>query len=146
MQAYSLDLRERVVAAYEKGEGSLAEIAQRFCVGPTFLKKMLRQKRHTASLERLPQRARAKKLLSASQRDWLAKQVKENPDLTLAELQEDLLNKKKLSVSLPTLCRELQALRLPRKKVTRRQRTKPTKTRLVLAESEKSGARAPEIS
>ena len=116
MQAYSLDLRERVVAAYEKGEHSLAEIAQRFSVGQTFLKKMLRQKRETDSLERLPQRAGAKKLLSESQRDWLAKQVKDNPDLTLVELQEALLQTKQVAVSVPTLCRELKALRLPRKK------------------------------
>ncbi len=63
MQAYSLDLRERVVAAYEKGSNTIAEIAERFSVGETFLKKMLRQKRETGSLERLPQRAGAKKRL-----------------------------------------------------------------------------------
>lgn len=116
MQAYSLDLRQRVVAAYEKGEHTIAEIAQRFSVGQTFIKKMLRQKRETSSLERLPQRAGAKKILSPAHRDWLAKLVKENPDATLAELQERLLSQKDVSVSLPTLCRQLQALRLGRKK------------------------------
>ena len=49
MQAYSLDLRERVVSAYEKGGGTLAEIAAQFSVGQTFVKKMLRQKRETGS-------------------------------------------------------------------------------------------------
>ena len=44
MEAYSLDLRERVVAAYEKGNNTIAEIAAKFSVGETFLKKMLRQK------------------------------------------------------------------------------------------------------
>ena len=61
MQAYSLDLRERVVKAYEKGGATLVEIAGRFSVGPTFVKKMLRQKRETGSLERVPQRAGAEK-------------------------------------------------------------------------------------
>jgi transposase len=116
MQAYSLDLRERVVAAYEKGEHSLAEIAQRFSVGQTFLKKMLRQKRETDSLERLPQRAGAKRLLSLLHRDWLARYCKENPDATLVEVQQALLTAKQVSVSVPTLCRELKALRLGRKK------------------------------
>lgn len=37
MLAYSLDLRERVVAAYEKGDATIAEIAQRFSVGQTFV-------------------------------------------------------------------------------------------------------------
>lgn len=45
MKAYSLDLRERVVAAYEKGKNTIAEVAGQFSVGETFLKKMLRQTR-----------------------------------------------------------------------------------------------------
>ncbi|HEV8157890.1 MAG TPA: IS630 transposase-related protein [Pyrinomonadaceae bacterium] len=88
MRAYSLDLRERVVAAYEKGTKTIAEIAAQFSVGQTFLKKMLRQKRESGSLERLPQRAGAKKALSATHHRYLAQQIKEQPDTTLAELQE----------------------------------------------------------
>lgn len=123
MQAYSLDLRERVVAAYEKGEQSIAEIAARFSVGQTFLKKMLRQKRENGSLERLPTRAGAKKVLSEAHRRWLSKQIKEKPDATLAELQEGLQTTKKVSVSPATVSRELQVLRLPRKKSRSRRRS-----------------------
>ena len=88
MQAYSLDLRERVVRAYEKGGGTLAKIAAQFSVGQTFGKKMLRQKRGTGSLARWPQRAGVKKKLSAAHRKWLARQVKAVPDITLEEWQE----------------------------------------------------------
>ena len=116
MNAYSLDLRKRVVSAYEKGEGTIAEIAERFNVGQTFLKKMLRQKRETGSLERLPQRAGAKRALSNEHQKWLAKAIKENADATLQELQDALSSEKNLDVSLPTLCRELQILRLVVKK------------------------------
>jgi len=116
MKAYSLDLRERVVAAYEKGKNTIAEVAEQFSVGETFLKKMLRQKRQTGSLERLPQLAGAKKVLSRTHRLWLAKQIKEQPDATLVELQTSLLEKKKKSVSPATISRELQELRLGRKK------------------------------
>jgi transposase len=116
MQAYSLDLRERVVRAYEKGGGTLAKIAAQFSVGQTFIKKMLRQKRETGTVERLPQRAGAKKRLSDVQRQWLAQQVTAEPDLTLGELQEQLGEEKNVQVSQATVCRELQALRLPRKK------------------------------
>ena len=116
MRAYSLDLRERVVAAYEKGEETIAGIAAKFSVGQTFLKKMLRQKRATGSLERLPQRAGAKKVLSDKQRSFLAKKIKKQPDATLAELQEDLQIREQVSVSVATVSRELRALRLPRKK------------------------------
>ncbi len=116
MRAYSLDLRERVVAAYEKGGQTIAEIAERFSVGQTFLKKMLRQKRESGSVERLPPRAGAKRILSAAHQGFLAKRIKEKPDATLAELQENLQATKKVSVSLATVSRELQALRLGRKK------------------------------
>ena len=116
MRAYSLDLRERVVSAYEKGEQSIAEIAAQFSVGQTFLKKMLRQKRESGSLERLPSRAGAKKRLSEVHRRWLSKQVKEQPDATLTELQEGLHKTQKVSVSRATVSRELEALGLPRKK------------------------------
>ena len=116
MQAYSLDLRERVVTAYEKGGRSIALIADQFSVGQTFLKKMLRQKRESGSLERLPSRAGAKKVLSEEHRRLLTKQVKEQPDATLAELQEQLQKRQKVRVSRATVSRELQALGLPRKK------------------------------
>ncbi len=97
MKAYSLDLRERVVAAYEKGNHTITEVAAQFSVGETFLKKMLRQKRQTGSLERLPHRAGAKKVLNRTQRLWLAKEIKEQPDATLVELQTSLLEKRKKS-------------------------------------------------
>lgn len=116
MKAYSLDLRERVVAAYETGEQTIAAIAQMFSVGETFLKKMLRQKRETGSLERLPQRAGAKKILSSGERQWLAQQVAKQPDATLAELKERLMETQKVSVSRATVSRELKELSLPRKK------------------------------
>ncbi len=116
MRAYSLDLRERVVAAYEKGDQTIVEVAAQFSVGQTFLKKMLRQKRQSGSLERLPGRAGAKKILSAAHRSFLARHIKKQPDATLAELQECLQARQKVSVSRATLSRELQLLRLPRKK------------------------------
>ena len=54
MQAYSLDLRQRVVNAYEQGECSIADIAEMFSVGQSFVKKMLRQWRATGDLSPLP--------------------------------------------------------------------------------------------
>ena len=47
MQAYSLDLRQRVVRAYEQGHGSIAETAEQFSVSTGFVKKMLWQWRST---------------------------------------------------------------------------------------------------
>lgn len=116
MLAYSLDLRERVVSAYVTGEETIAEVARRFSVGETFVKKMLRQKRETDSLVRLPHHAGAKKRLSKADQRWLVRQIKETPDATLQELQEKLFWQRNKKVSLPTICRQLKELRLRMKK------------------------------
>ena len=116
MLAYSLDLRKRVVSAYETDEATIAEIALRFSVGETFVKKMLRQKRETDSLERLPHRSGAKKRFSKADRRWLARQIKETPDLTLQELREKFFLERNKQASVSTICRELKELRLPQKK------------------------------
>jgi transposase len=116
MQAYSFDLRARVVSAYEKGGNTIAAIAEQFAVGQTFLKKMLRQKRETGSVERLAQGAGVKSKLSELHRTWLAKQIPDLPDATLAELQEKVAQEKPVVISTATVWRELKALGLPRKK------------------------------
>ena len=116
MQAYSLNLRERVVAAYEKDKTTISAVATQFSVGEKFVKKMLRQQRASGSLERLPSRAGAKKVLEPKHRRWLAQQVKGQPDATLAELQTGLLARQTVSVSRATVSRELRQMRLPRKK------------------------------
>jgi len=40
MQAYSLDLRKRIVAAYENGVETILEVAERFEVSDSFIKKL----------------------------------------------------------------------------------------------------------
>ncbi len=99
MQAYSLDLRQRVVSAYEKGVETILEVAERFEVSDSFVKKLLRRKR-----------------LSEKHRKWLLKTVLAAPDMTLEDLREQLLSEHRVSASLATVCRELRALNLRRKK------------------------------
>ena len=53
MKAYSLDLRQRVVTAYEARQTTLKEVAERFAVGETFVKKMLSQKQKPVSIAAL---------------------------------------------------------------------------------------------
>lgn len=116
MKAYSLDLRQRVVDAYEGGEGSLAELAELFRVSLFFLKKMLRLHRGGESLEPKPHGGGAPARLKARQRAVLRAAVAEHPDATLKELREVLATHCQVTVSEATLCRALQKLNLPRKK------------------------------
>jgi transposase len=116
MKAYSLDLRQRVVRAYEQGTGSLAEVAEQFNVGQTFVKKMLRQKRETGSVAPLAHGGGRQAALSEKEHRLLRRKVKEQPDISLAELQEHLATQAGLTVSVPTIHRHLRAIRLSHKK------------------------------
>jgi transposase len=116
MQAYSLDLRQRVVAAYENGVETILEVAERFEVSDSFIKKLLRRKRTTGDIAPIGHRGGQPKRLSEKHRKWLLKTVLAHPDITLSELQERLSREKHLAVSVSTVCRELQALNLRRKK------------------------------
>ena len=115
MRAYPKELRERVVAAVESGEYPVTEIASLFNVGETFIKKMRRLQRNGADLS--PRQSPGRnRLLQDSELDLLRAEVEELADATLAELQTVLAEKGGVTVSLPTVCRALQKLNLPRKK------------------------------
>lgn len=116
MKAYSLDLRERVVAAYERGKGSIAEVAEQFNVGQTFVKKMLRQKREQGSVAPLAHGGGRRPSLSDKEHRLLRQKVREQPDASLAELQDHLARKARVTVSRPTIHRSLRAAGLSHKK------------------------------
>ena len=128
MKAYSSDLRQRVVEAYEEGEGSLAELAALFRVSLSFIKRMLRLQRGGKSLEPQPHGGGAPRALKERELEVVRAAVAERPDATLKELQEILLRKCRVEVSEATICRALQELKLPRKKNFRRQRTQRKET------------------
>ena len=115
MRSYPKELRVRVVAAVEQGEHSIPEIASLFGVGITFIKKMLRL--HRAGDDLAPRHGGGPKpVLKEPERSLLEEQIAAQPDLSLQELQQFLVEKRRVSVSQSTLCRVLQELGLPRKK------------------------------
>ena len=116
MQAYSLDLRQKVISVYENGPETIVEVAERFEISPSFIKKLLARKRATGNLAPLGHRGGQRKRLSVKHQQWLLKTVLSTPDLTLSDLHEQLEKEKKISVSVPTLSRQLRRLNLRRKK------------------------------
>ncbi len=116
MQAYSLDLRERVVAAYENGVETINEVAGQFAVSESFIKKLLARKRVTGDVAPRGHGGGQPKRISAQERQWLLETVIAEPDTTLSELKRRFESQKKVSVSLSTICRQLRALNLRRKK------------------------------
>jgi len=116
MKAYSLDLRRRVLDASLSGEQTLAEVAESFDVGTTFVNKMLMLHRAGQDLAPRPHGGGRKARLSTAHHKMLRSEVRRRNDATLAELRAHLADKGRVMVSIPTLGRVLKHLDLPRKK------------------------------
>lgn len=121
-KAYSDDLRRKILEAYSNREGTIAEIAARFRVSVGYVKKILRQYRHTGKMERTPHRPGRKPLFTPPIREQIRAWLKAQPDLTLAEMQEKLRQGEHLKTSLPSLWMVLKkmGLRLKKSRSTRR--------------------------
>ena len=90
MTPLSMDLRSRIVAAYEAGEGSYEKLAKRFDVSKPLVGKLVRQFRQTGSLESGVHRRGRKPLLTEEQLEALARHIKDEPDATVLERQRAL--------------------------------------------------------
>lgn len=90
MKTLSLDLRERIVAAYDAEQGTREEIAKRFRVSLAMVKKLLAQRRRIGEIGPQHHRAGRKPLFKESHREQLAGLVDQKPDITLAEMRAAL--------------------------------------------------------
>lgn len=116
MKAYSLDLRQRIVEAADQSEQTQAQVAATFGVDLTFVKKLLRQRREHGTIAPLPHGGGRTAALDSAALAGLRAQVQEQPDASLAELQEHLKENQGVLVSQATVTRALQKLQLRRKK------------------------------
>jgi transposase len=114
--AFSMDLRQRIVNAWEGGEGTQAELAELFGVSSSWLTKLLARWRHTGSLAPLAHGGGREPALDATDEDWVEHWLIRQPDLTLEELQSRLADRTGTCASPATFCRVCQRLGLPRKK------------------------------
>jgi transposase len=116
MQAYSLDLRQKILRAYDQRRSSQRAIAALFGVSQSFVEKLLRRRRATGDIAPRPHAGGRRALCNEAARAVVRRLIQEQPDATPAELCERLLAQRGLRVSVPTMGRLVIALRLPRKK------------------------------
>jgi transposase len=116
MRPYSTDLRERIVAAVERGDQSLRTLARLFAVSLSCIVRLLQRQRQTGSVQPKPHAGGPAPKLSAPDQARLLRLVDQQPDATLAELRDRL----GIPCSLMTIARALRRLRVTRKKKTRR--------------------------
>ena len=112
----SMDLRVRAVEAYENGEGTYQEIADRFCIGRTTLCDLVRLSRYAGTLEPNPVRGRKPHSVDEAGRERIRALVAEQPDAILVELTERYNQIATVRISRATMGRVLQAMKLTRKK------------------------------
>lgn len=116
MRAYSEDLRQAVLAAYEQHEYSQPQVAEVFGVSGATVRNWVRRKRETGSVAALPHRGGARGKLDEPVAARGRAIVQENNSVLLRELCEQVRREFRHRVSEATMCRLLQALGLARKK------------------------------
>ena len=114
MNAYSLDLRERVIQTLCEGV-TQSEVAEQFGVSLSTVEKWWRRWRETGSIAPRPSASGPARVLAACER-LLRRVVKQQPAMTLSEVCAQIETKTGLHTSPSMMCRELQTLHLPRKK------------------------------
>jgi transposase len=116
MEAYSLDLRQKILRASDQGLGSQRAIAACCGVSLSFVEKLLRRRRTTGDIAPRPHAGGRRPSCDAAALAPERRLVREQPDVTLAEFCERLLAERGLRVSVPTMGRLIVTRRLPRKK------------------------------
>jgi len=115
MRSYSIDVRQRIVAAVAAGGHSLRALAELFCVDLSTIVRLLRRFRATGSVEPKPHAGGPRPKLDAQATARLLELVRQQPDATLAELRDRL----GVDCSIPTIFRTLARNGITRKKKTR---------------------------
>lgn len=112
MAALSMDLRERILASYDRGEGTRDQIARRYKVSLGMVKKLIQQRRHSGDIAPRHHLSGRKPLILASHKKAMKELLARRPDMTLEELRDAT----GLSCTLPAIHYALAAIGLTYKK------------------------------
>lgn len=116
MQAYSIDLRIRVIEAYNRQEGSIRTLAKRFSIHWRTVANWIKRFNTEQSAGPRIQRSGPLPKLDEADMKTLEKLVADKPDSTLSELSEQVLESTGKSLSSNGIWRALDKLGLTRKK------------------------------
>ena|SRR3990167_4493386 len=118
--AYSLDLRRKAVLAYEEGEGTQEEIAERFCIGLRTLQAWLALKEKTGDIK--PKAyiyCGRKPIIDEDGLAFIESLIQDKPDQLISEIRRLYKTKFKVKVAQSMVSRALKQLNLRRKKKSR---------------------------
>jgi transposase len=112
MKTYSMDLRERVVRAYDQKVGTQEHIAELFGVSSRWIKKLLKRRRESGGIAPLPHGGGWTPKFRGPKLEQLKAWVEQDSDATLQEL----LDRSGVEGSIMAVHRALERLGCSRKK------------------------------
>jgi transposase len=112
MNPYSMDLRERVVAACDARDGTREQVAVRFSVSVRWIGDLLRRRRETGSIAPKPRGGGRAPAFDEAAAARLREAVRDDADATLEELREAA----GVACSVPAVYRALRRMGITRKK------------------------------
>lgn len=89
MATIPMDLCQRILKAYDRGDATREEGSRRFEVSLGFVKNLIQQRRHTGDIGSRHHRSGRKPLVLASHRRDLRALLPKQADLTLAESRRE---------------------------------------------------------
>ena len=92
------ELRQRIIDAYENGEGTYVDIAERFLVGEASVSRWLGLHRRTGSVDAKPMGGNRRGELPADVQQTVLALVRDEPNWTTEELSEQIEEEFNLAV------------------------------------------------
>jgi len=114
--AYSMDIRQKILSAWQNKEGTQRELAARFKVSLSFISEFFREYRETGEIAPKPQGGDRRSKIKDQEEELLKKIVTEQNDIYLREIQAAIKEQTKIEVSISSLSRTLKRLDIRRKK------------------------------
>jgi Transposase and inactivated derivatives len=123
-RAYSNDLRRKFLQAYDEGEDTLEELAEQFRVSLGWAKKISARRWRTGEVDAPVWRHGPESRVTPAVQEWIRKQIRAQPDVTLRELRQRLEEAQQVRFSVGRMWLALRQLGLPlkKKRSTRRSR------------------------
>src|SRR4051812_7007901 len=108
MEAYSIDLRTRILAACDAGQKT-KQVAATFSVSPAWVRRLKQRRREDNSIAPRPIPGGKPKLDDAA-RSKLSGFVRERPDATLEELRQRIASELGIRISIGALWETLRRM------------------------------------
>ena len=116
MKVYSADLRKKVLTAYQEGQGSMRQMAERFTVSLTFVFNLINNFRQNGHIDPKPHGGGNRPAVNEEGCGILSEIIEKKPDMTLKELCEYYKNVSGKKVSKSAMDRTLKKMGITRKK------------------------------